>query len=105
MPSRVIRSGAGAPPLPSKTPPSAMKPAISSRQGPTQRRKSTPWWATAGPAPNAAMTKGAVPANRTAAVRPSTPESSTACRPMSPRASVPAPRVCAMWIAAAWRTA
>lgn len=60
VPSSVTRSSTRACPLPSKTPPSAMKHAISSRYGPTQRRNSTPSWATSGPAPKAAMIQRAV---------------------------------------------
>ncbi|CAM5703917.1 hypothetical protein SGRIM128S_06364 [Streptomyces griseomycini] len=105
MPSTVTRSTAEAPPLPSKTPPSAMKQAISSRWGPMQRRNTAPSRATSGPAPKAAMIQGAVAPSRTAATAAAVPETSTACRPIARRSSRPAPRSWAVWIAAAWRTA
>lgn len=82
-----------------------MNPAMSSRYGPTQRRNSTPSRVTAGPAPKAAMIQGAVAHSSTAATSPTVPETSTACRPIARRSSRPSPRVCAVWMEAAWRTA
>ncbi|WP_319066120.1 hypothetical protein [Streptomyces europaeiscabiei] len=48
VPSSVTRGSTSTPPLPSKTPPSAMQHAVSTRYGPTRRRKSAPSGLSAG---------------------------------------------------------